>query len=62
MKLPLSKAEYKSLEKAAKKDGLTVDQEAVLALLYFFKEHDTALFEEAKKLVDPKVLQVLEKN
>ena len=62
MKLPLSKGEYEAFQKLAEKDGLTVDQEVQLALLNFFKEHDTALFEKAKKHVDPKVLQMLERS
>lgn len=62
MELPLSETEYRSLEKAAKEDGLTVDQEAQLALLYFFKEHDQKLLEEAKKIVAPEVLRVFEKS
>ena len=61
MKLPLSKAEYAAFEKLAEKDGLTVDQEVQVAILYFFKKYDIALFEEAKKHADQKVLQVLER-
>ena len=62
MKLPLSKSQYEAFEKLAEKDGLTVNQEVQVAILHFFKEHDLALFEEAKKHVEPEVLQVLEKS
>jgi len=62
MRLPLSKAEYAALEKLAKEHGLTVDQEAQVALLYFFKKYDLTLFDMAKKHVDPETLQVLERS
>lgn len=62
MKLPLSKREYAALEKMAKKDGLTVDQEAQAAILYMFRKLDVASYEELKKRADPKVLEVLERG
>lgn len=62
MKLPLTKEEYSLLQKSAEGHGLTVDQEAQLAILYFFKAHDTALLAGAKRAVDSEVLQVFEKS
>jgi len=62
MRLPLSESEYRALEEVAEKDGLTVDEEAQVAILRFLRKHDVNLFAELKKRTDPKVLQVLEKT
>ena len=53
---------YEALQKQGEKDGLTVDQEAQVAVLYFLKKYDVKLFNEAKEHADPKVLEVLEKS
>ena len=62
MKIPLSKPVYEALQKLGEKGGLTVDEEAQVAVLYFLKKYDVKLFNEVKKHADPKVLQVIEKS
>ena len=50
------------LVKEADKDGLSLTEEIWLAILCFFKKHDTKIFEEAKKNAPSVVLEVFEKQ
>jgi len=60
--IQLDKKTYKILEVEAKKDGLTIPQEIMVASLYFLKKHDLKLFEELKQKTDPDVLRVFERE
>jgi len=53
---------YQLLEEEGKKDGLTVNQEIGLAMLYFLRKNDPKLLEEAKQKADPAVLRVFERE
>ena len=61
-RIQLSEKERDLVERICKETGLTAKQGIELAILHFFKKHDTELFEKAKQYVNPEVLRVLEKE
>jgi len=62
LRIELPKREYEMLEKLSKKFGLTADQGAQMALLYYFNGHAPGMMEKLEKIVDPKVLREYEKE
>jgi len=60
--IQLEEKVYQLLEKEGKKDDLTVAQELELATLYFLRENDPKLLEEAKQKADLAVLRVFERE
>lgn len=62
MSISIPLEDYEDLEATGKKNGLTPDEQAVVVLLKFFKAHDMESYDQAKKHVDPHVLEVAEKN
>jgi hypothetical protein len=62
LNIKIDEKTYQFLKKEAEKDGLTVDQEAQLALLLTFKAFNVENLEKLKKVTDPAVLRVFEKE
>lgn len=60
VKFPLSDEEYAELEKVAKEHNITVDECAQVGCLILFNEYNKQIFEDAKKVTSPHVVEVAE--